>query len=253
MMRGGFLVMIPARFGATRFPGKPLAMLAGEPMIRHVWNRAVESGADRVIVATDDPRIAEACEHFGAEVRITGASHQSGTDRLAEVATALALEDGQVVVNLQGDEPLMPPAHIATVAEALQADPGADMATLATALADPDQLHDPNVVKLVCNREGHALYFSRAPLPWDRANGGRPADMDGFLRHLGIYAYRAGFLRRFPELDPPWLERLESLEQLRALWHGARIAVARVDGEGGVGVDTPADLARAEAALARFE
>ncbi|MEX0731135.1 MAG: 3-deoxy-manno-octulosonate cytidylyltransferase [Aquisalimonadaceae bacterium] len=249
-----FMVVIPARFGASRFPGKPLAELAGEPMIRHVWRRAGESGAARVVVATDDARIHAVCEGFGAEVIMTRRDHRSGTDRLAEVVQTLAVADDTVVVNLQGDEPLMPPAFIRRVAEELHVHSDADISTLVTPITRVDQLHDPNVVKVVRDGVGRAMYFSRAPIPWNRDAAGRPSgDLQGYWRHLGIYAYRAHFLRTYPELDSPLIEQWESLEQLRALWHGATIITADVSGDAGPGVDSPDDLAAAAKVLRESE
>lgn len=251
-----FSVYIPARHASTRLPGKPLLPLAGKPLLQHVYERALESGAARVVVATDDERIAEVARGFGAEVCMTAAHHASGTERLAEAVACYDEPDNALVVNLQGDEPEMPGALVRQVAEALAARPDADMATLAVPLACPNDLFDPNVVKVVTDGGGHALYFSRAPIPWDRdgfASGTPPARLAAgpWRRHVGLYAYRAGFLRRFCAWAPSPLERLESLEQLRALHHGARCLVADALAEPGVGVDTPADLARAEAALRR--
>ncbi|NLO80107.1 MAG: 3-deoxy-manno-octulosonate cytidylyltransferase [Xanthomonadaceae bacterium] len=249
-----FTVIIPAREGSTRFPGKPLADLLGQPMIQHVHQRALESGAARVLVATDSERIAEVARGFGAEVVMTRADHPSGTDRLAEAVEREAMHDPDIVVNLQGDEPLMPPALIRQVAAMLAQRPDADMATLATPIVDRAEVFNPNVVKVVRARQGRALYFSRAPIPWDRdgfatqgaQNGALAA---GYLRHLGIYAYRVSFLRRYPGLSEVELERAESLEQLRALWHGARIYVDVADDLPGPGVDTPEDLAKVAAIL----
>ncbi|KAB7627628.1 3-deoxy-manno-octulosonate cytidylyltransferase [Alkalilimnicola sp. S0819] len=247
-MSEGFVVVIPARYGSQRFPGKPLAMLGGRPMIAHVWERARESGAAEVLIATDDRRIVAVCEEFGAQVLLTADNHVSGTDRLAEVCTQRGWADDTIVVNLQGDEPMMPPALLSQVAANLMERPEADMATLAVALDDTAPLPDPNVVKVVRREDGYAMYFSRAPIPWDRdgllATDGLAAFPDVFLRHLGIYAYRAGFLRAYPGLPPAPLERLESLEQLRALWHGALIHVGVASQAPEAGVDTPADLER---------
>ena len=246
MTAPAFIVVIPARFGASRLPGKPLANLLGEPVIRHVHRRAVESGAERVVVATDDRRIESACLDFGAEVLLTAPDHPTGTDRIAEVVDRLALVDDAIVVNLQGDEPLMPPGLVTLVAERLGADPGAAIATLATPISEAGELFEPSVVKVVRDRRGHALYFSRAPIPWDRERFGAIDDTTvaagGWLRHLGLYAYRVAFLRRFPGLEPAPPEQLESLEQLRALWHGFAIQVAVTEQRPGPGVDTPADL-----------
>ncbi len=244
MQLGDFTVIIPARYGSTRFPGKPLADIGGKPMIQHVFERASESGASRVLVATDDERIAAAARGFGAEVCMTSGTHRSGTDRLAEVVEREGLHDPAIVVNLQGDEPLMPPELIRQTAAALAQRPEADIATLATPIIAREQVFDPNVVKVVRDREGYALYFSRAPIPWDRDRFGQTDAplAAGYLRHLGIYGYRVSFLRRYPHLEEVELERAESLEQLRALWHGARIYVDIATAMPGPGVDTPADL-----------
>ena len=249
-MTGAFRIAIPARHASTRFPGKPLTPLRGRPMLEHVWRRAREAGAAQVVVATDDDRIAEAAAGFGAEVCMTRADHASGTDRLAEVAQRLGWAGDDVVVNLQGDEPLMPPAILAQAAADLAARPGTAMATLATPM-DPRHAGDPNIVKVVTDARGFALYFSRAPIPWWRE--GMPADPDPPMRrHIGIYAYRAGFLATYAGLEPAPPERAEQLEQLRVLWHGHAIHVADAADLPGAGVDTPADVARVEAALARF-
>ena len=246
-MSCSFITVIPARYQSSRFPGKPLAMLCGKPMLQQVWEKALAGGAERVLVATDDTRIADACAGFDAEVLMTDRSHRSGTDRLAEVVDRLALDEAAIVVNLQGDEPLMPPAHIRRVAELLAACPEAGMSTLLLPMHGPVGEVSPNVVKAVTDRQGFALYFSRAPIPWprDESDDGRP----DWHRHLGIYAYRAGLLRRYPALPVSTLERRESLEQLRALEHGVRIITAEVTEDGGPGIDTPADLERAQALL----
>ena len=243
-----FVVVIPARFASTRLPGKPLQDIAGKPMIQHVWEQAKRSAASRVVVATDDARIVEACQGFGAEVLLTRADHNSGTDRLAEVASLLGLADEAIVVNVQGDEPLIPPAIIDQVAANLAAHAEAGIATLGEPIHDAAQLFNPNVVKLVTDANGLALTFSRAPLPWarDAFAAGReqlPAGVP-FRRHIGIYAYRAGFLHDFVAWGPCWLEDAECLEQLRALWHGVRIHVADALEAPPAGVDTPEDLQR---------
>ena len=250
---GDFIVAIPARHGSTRLPGKPLRLLGGEPLIRHVVRRAQGAGASRVVVATDDAGIAAALAGSGTEICTTRADHASGSDRLAECADLLGWPDDAVVVNLQGDEPFAPADGIREVARALRED-GCDMATLATPVASAEQWFDPNCVKLVRDLRGHALYFSRAPLPWARDALARdrtqlPAGVE-VLRHIGIYAYRAGFLKAFARLAPTPLERAESLEQLRVLEHGHAISVRIAPSPFPPGVDTPADLARAEAALA---
>jgi len=246
-----FIVAIPARYASTRLPGKPLQPIAGEPMIVHVARRALAAGARDVVVATDDARILAALADSPVRVQMTRADHASGSDRLAECASALDWPDDAIVVNLQGDEPLVPPSGIRSVAAALAG--GAPMATLATPIASVEELFDPNIVKLVAGNDGNALYFSRAPLPWPRDAFARTRDAlpDGipFLRHIGIYAYRAGFLRRFARLPPTPLERAESLEQLRALEHGHRIAVRLAPEPFPGGVDTAEDLERVRAAL----
>ena len=232
-----FTVIIPARYASSRFPGKPLADLAGKPMIVHVAERAKQSGAAAVHVATDDERIARAVRSAGFAVVMTSAAHASGTDRLAEAARALRLADEQIVVNVQGDEPLIAPALIRAVAERLETARGASMATACHAMHKAAQAASPHVVKVVLDAHGHALYFSRSRIPY-------PREAEAVCyRHAGIYAYRAGFLREFAALAPAPLERTEALEQLRALWHGHRIAVVVSDAEIPPGVDTPDDLA----------
>lgn len=247
-MSNAFIVVIPARFASSRLPGKPLQDIAGKPMIQHVWEQARRSGAQRVVVATDDACIREACAGFGAEVVMTRAEHNSGTDRLAEVASQLGLAADEIVVNVQGDEPLIPPAVIDQVAANLAANPQAAIATLAEPLSDAQALFNPNVVKVLSDLNGLALTFSRAPLPWARDEFARdrnqlPAGVP-FRRHIGIYAYRAGFLADFVAWGPCWLEDTECLEQLRALWHGERIHVADAIEPPPAGVDTPEDLER---------
>jgi 3-deoxy-manno-octulosonate cytidylyltransferase (CMP-KDO synthetase) len=244
-----FIVAIPARYGASRLPGKPLRLIAGTPMVVHVARRALAAGASQVVVATDDARIAEALAGEALTVCMTRTDHASGTDRLAECAEQLGWHDGQIVVNLQGDEPFAPPEGIHAVALTLAAGE-AEMATLATPILDTETLFDPNTVKLVRDARGMALYFSRAPIPWqrDRFSRDRIGPLAGeSLRHIGIYAYRAGFLRRFAQLPPGRLEQLEALEQLRALEAGHRIMVGMTPVPFPPGVDTEADLARAQA------
>ncbi|MCB8889759.1 3-deoxy-manno-octulosonate cytidylyltransferase [Vreelandella malpeensis] len=251
-----FVAVIPARMNSSRLPGKPLLDIAGEPMVAHVWRRAGLSRASRVVVATDDVRIREALTPYGAEVVMTRPEHPSGTDRLAEVATHLALGDDALVVNVQGDEPLIPPALIDQVAACLAADPGAAMATLAEPIVDVETLFNPNAVKVARAHSGRALYFSRAPIPWDRdAFARRPTllETDAWLRHIGIYAYRASFLNAFQEMAPSQLEQLEQLEQLRALQHGHAIQVALACEPNPAGVDTPEDLAKVRSLIARLE
>ncbi|MDR9439439.1 MAG: 3-deoxy-manno-octulosonate cytidylyltransferase [Halomonas sp.] len=242
-----FIAVIPARFASSRLPGKPLAEIAGEPMVAHVWRRARESAATRVVVATDDRRVAEALAPCGAEVLLTAADHPSGTDRLAEVAERLGLADDAVLVNVQGDEPLIPPLLIDQVAARLFDDPDASIATLAEPISDVETLFNPNAVKVVRALSGRALYFSRAPIPWDRdAFARRPEllETDAWLRHIGLYAYRASFLAEYRDWLPSPLERLEQLEQLRALHHGHAVQVALARVPHPAGVDTEEDLAR---------
>ena len=246
-----FDVIIPARYGSTRFSGKALGLLAGRPLVLHCADRARQSQARRVIVATDDERIAAVCRDDGVEVMLTEGDHASGTDRLSEVATRLALEDAAIVVNMQGDEPLLPAAHLDRVAARLADRRAASMATLVCPLVRQEDLYDPNVVKALLDARGQALAFTRAPVPWQRdGDRSRQGPLSGpYWRHLGVYAYRAGFLRRFPGLESPEWERLEQLEQLRALWHGAVIACVEVAGEVTPGVDTPEQLAEVERLL----
>lgn len=243
-----FIVAIPARFGASRLPGKPLRLIDGEPIIAHVARRALAAGASAVIVATDDARIADAVRDYPLIVCMTRADHASGTDRLAECARQLDWPDEQIVVNLQGDEPFAPPEGIRAVARTL-AEAGTEMATLATAITESELLFDTNAVKVVRDARGLALYFSRAAIPWQRDRFARDrtsAPAPGALRHIGIYAYRAAFLRRFTQLPIGALEALEALEQLRVLEAGYRIAVGLSPVAFPPGVDTEADLERAQ-------
>lgn len=247
-----FVVAIPARYGSTRLPGKPLRLIAGEPMIVHVARRAQEAGARAVVVATDDERIAAAVTALGLSVCMTSDQHVSGTDRLAETAERLRWSDECIVVNLQGDEPLAPPSALREVATAL-AQTGAQLATLAQPILHSDEIFDPNAVKVVCNAKGDALYFSRAPIPWARdafAQNRLQVPGPHWLRHIGLYAYRAGDLRVFAAMPPGRLEQIESLEQLRVLEAGWRIAVRLTPEPFPAGVDTESDLRRVEAALA---
>lgn len=247
-MSQAFTVVIPARFASSRLPGKPLQDIAGKPMIQHVWEQAQKSSAQRVVVATDDSRIVEACQGFGAEVVMTRVDHNSGTDRLAEVAGQLGLDSDAIVVNVQGDEPLIPPIIIDQVAANLAANPQAGIATLAEPIDDVQALFNPNVVKVVTDKQGLALTFSRAPLAWARDAFAKSRDElpEGvpYRRHIGIYAYRVGFLHDFVAWGPCWLEDTECLEQLRALWNGVRIHVADALEAPAAGVDTAEDLER---------
>ncbi len=236
-------IIIPARWASTRFPGKPLHLLAGKPLIQHVWERCRKvQGVNRIIIATDDTRILEAAFDFGAEVALTSAKHPSGTDRLAEVAKNLPRS--ALILNAQGDEPFLDPRLASRVIDALRNDPAAQMSTAACPLA-PEDLDNPNCVKVVTNLAGHALYFSRCPIPFDRDGDTRPKR----FRHLGLYAYRRNFLLEFVKNTPSPLEKSEKLEQLRALEHGAKIRVVAARAAG-PGIDTPADAEAAERLLA---
>ena len=255
-----FTVIIPARLASSRLPNKPLADIAGLPMVVQVARRAALSAAARVVVAADDERIAEACRVHGVEALLTRSDHPSGSDRLAEACERLGLAGDDIVVNVQGDEPLIDPALIDAVAALLPLRSDASMGTAAHAIHAPEDLANPNVVKVVLDARGLAHYFSRAPIPfardhapgsaWWQAQATAPA-LQGFapLRHIGLYSYRAGFLREFPRLAPAPTEAIEALEQLRALWHGHRIAVHVTGAAPGPGVDTPADLERVRALL----
>lgn len=245
-----YVVIIPARYASTRLPGKPLLDIVGKPMIEHVYERACESGASRIVIATDDPRIEKAAHGFGAEVVMTSSQHVSGTDRLEEVARLLGFGDHETVVNVQGDEPLIPPGLIDQVAENLAAQETASIATLYERIDDIESVFNPNVVKVVFDQAGHAHYFSRAPIPWARDAFSRPSgrtrlpDDVNYYRHIGLYGYRVSLLRDFVGWAPAPLELSEQLEQLRALWHGATIHVAEAREKPLAGVDTPEDLER---------
>jgi len=241
-----FVAVIPARYASTRLPGKPLSMIAGKTMLQHVWERTSTSAASRVVVATDDARIVSACAQFGAEVLLTNPDHSSGTDRLAEVVEALALGDDQIVVNVQGDEPLIPASVINQVAHNLALAEAASIATLCEAITDTAVLDDPNAVKVVFDERGKALYFSRACIPWPRDYIWGASEMPAgeWYRHIGLYAYRAGFLRRYTQWLPAPLEQTESLEQLRALYKGEVIHVEAACEPVPSGIDTPHDLQR---------
>ena len=245
---GAFLVVIPARFASSRLPGKPLADIGGKPMVVRVADRGRAAGAKAVWVATDDRSIYDAVEIHGHQVMMTRQDHPTGTDRIAEVAERLCLAGGDIVVNVQGDEPLIAPALIGEVAQSLAEHPEASIATACHPITDTESLLNPHVVKVVLDHTGHALYFSRAPIPYPRETlalnqsalpGGLPS-----YRHIGIYAYRARFLQLYSRLEPAAIERFEALEQLRALWHGHRIAVAVTAHAPEAGVDTAEDLER---------
>lgn len=245
-----FVAIIPARFASTRLPGKPLVDIHGKPMVVHVMERALESGAERVIVATDNLDVARAVEAAGGEVCMTRADHQSGTERLAEVIDHYQFPDDTVIVNVQGDEPMIPPVIIRQVADNL-ASSSAGMATLAVPIESAEEAFNPNAVKVVRDANGYALYFSRATIPWDRERFAvsRETIGDHFLRHIGIYGYRAGFIRRYVRWEASPLEHIELLEQLRVLWYGEKIHVDVAKAIPSVGVDTPEDLLRVRAAM----
>ena len=247
-----FRVVIPARYASTRYPGKPLVELAGKPMLQWVFENAQRCGASAVLIATDDDRIARAARGFGAAVAMTGTGHPSGTDRIAEAATQAGWAPDDIVVNLQGDEPLLPPVLLRQVAGLLEADPAAALATLATPILGAEEYLDPNVVKVVADDAGRALYFSRAPIPWhrDAALAGETR-FAGARRHIGLYAYRVAALRRLAALPVAPLEEAEKLEQLRALAHGMRVRVADAVERPGQDINTPEDLERAAALLGR--
>jgi len=243
-----FKVVIPARYQSTRLPGKPLLEIAGKPMIQHVYERALSSETSEVIVATDDERIQHAVESFDGKVCMTSSSLASGTDRLAAVVDQMQFADDDIIVNLQGDEPEMPAVLINQVASDMDSHQDAVMTTLSVEITDFADVTNPNVVKLVTDAAGYAQYFSRAPIPWHRDDFTdgyqKPHSLDLFRRHIGLYAYRAGFLREFVGWEQAPTEQIESLEQLRVLWHGRKIHVSQAHVSPGTGVDTQADLDR---------
>ncbi|MDD5753717.1 MAG: 3-deoxy-manno-octulosonate cytidylyltransferase [Methylococcales bacterium] len=258
-----FKVVIPARYGSTRLHGKPLLLIAGKPMIAHVCARAKEANAEEIVVATDDERILNTVLELGFQAVLTRANHESGTERIAEVAEKFGWSDDTIIVNLQGDEPLLPADYIRQVAQALANQNHAGMATLAAKIQDVDEIFNPNAVKVVLDKNSYALYFSRAPIPWHRAEfkipptplqkGGLfspPLKMgELYFRHIGLYAYTAGFLKKYCAWDASPLEQIEALEQLRILWHGEKILVQIVGKSPPAGVDTLEDLHRVEAFL----
>ncbi len=248
-----FKVVIPARYASTRLHGKPLLMIAGKPMIAHVCKRAQQAGAEDIIVATDDLRIFDTVTELGVKVVMTRPDHQSGTERIAEVAQRCKWADDDIIVNLQGDEPLIPSNYIREVAFALAGQQQAGIATLAARIFEEDEIFNANAVKVVLNKGNYALYFSRAPIPWDRASfntaGGKPTGTMPYLRHIGMYAYRVAFLNRYCLWEASPLEAIESLEQLRILWHGDKVLVKVVDKTPEAGVDTFEDLLRVEGVL----
>ncbi|ENS4969831.1 3-deoxy-manno-octulosonate cytidylyltransferase [Vibrio fluvialis] len=237
-----FTVVIPARYQSTRLPGKPLADIAGKPMVQWVYEQAMQAGAERVIIATDDARVEQTVLAFGGTVCMTSPDHQSGTERLAEVVKLMGIEDNHIIVNVQGDEPLIPPSIIRQVADNLAASQ-APMATLAVEISHEDEVFNPNAVKVVTDKDGYALYFSRATIPWDRDNFAKDKTVvQPLMRHIGIYAYRAGFINTYIQWPASQLEKIECLEQLRVLWYGEKIHVAVALEAPPAGVDTPEDL-----------
>ena len=238
-----FTVVIPARYQSTRLLGKPLADIGGKPMIQWVYEQSLLAGAERVIIATDDARVEQAVKAFGGTVCMTSPDHQSGTERLAEVVALMGIEDDHIIVNVQGDEPLIPPAIVRQVADNLAAS-NAPMATLAVEIDHESEVFNPNAVKVVTDKDGYALYFSRATIPWDRDNFASQDKtiLQPLMRHIGIYAYRAGFINTYINWQPSQLEKIECLEQLRVLWYGEKIHVAVALEAPPAGVDTPEDL-----------
>ena len=240
-----FDIIIPARYASTRLPGKPLRDVAGKTLVERVYDCALQSSAANVYIATDNDAILREATKFGAKVVLTSATHESGTDRLAEVVDHLHLDDDRIVVNLQGDEPLVPAQLVMQVVDALKADPSTALATVCKDIRNQNDYCDTSVVKVILNKDGYALYFSRAPLPWNRdsvTDNGWPLKPAMAYHHIGLYAYRAGYLRRFSAESPSDLESLEKLEQLRALWHGEKIKVVKASCLPGPGVDTIDDL-----------
>ena len=246
-MNPPFKVVIPARYASTRLHGKPLLNIAGKPMIVHVCERAAQAGAEDIIVATDDTRIFDTVTELGIKAVMTRADHQSGTERIAEVAQLCGWAENDIIVNLQGDEPLIPPAYIREVAFALAGQSQAGIATLAAKILDEEEVFNPNAVKVVLDKNNYALYFSRAPIPYCRDEKNRSSTL--YLRHIGMYAYTVAFLNRYCSWQASPLEVIESLEQLRILWHGDKVLVKVVDKTPEAGVDTPEDLLRVERVL----
>jgi len=240
-----FKVIIPVRYASTRLPGKPLLDIHGKTMIEHVYDRAVASGAVEVVIATDNLQIADTVRGFGARVCMTSADHLSGTERIAEAVEALGYDEEDIIVNLQGDEPMMSPGMIHQVANALDLHDSARVATLATKITDVNMVFDPHVVKVALNKRNYAMYFSRAPIPWEREgfSGDTPEMTFDHYRHIGMYAYRVGFLQAYLQTIECNIEKCEMLEQLRILWNGGRIHVALTEGQVPHSVDTEADLA----------
>jgi len=248
-----YKIVIPARFGSSRLPGKPLIDLAGKPMIQHVYERAQATGNAEIVIATDDQRIFDVAKGFGAQVVMTSIDHENGTERIAQVAKEMKWRDSDVIVNLQGDEPLIPQELIELTAQGLLKNPQAGMSSLCAPIDEASDVFDPNVVKAVLDNKGFALYFSRAPIPWDRdlyKNGqDEITQQSAVYRHIGMYGYRVSFLKQYEEMNATALERAESLEQLRALSYGVKIHMSIIDQPPGHGVDTAEDAQRVEALL----
>jgi len=247
-----FHIIIPARYASARLPGKPLRQLAGKPILQHVYEQANKSQAKSVVIATDDDRIKQVAESFGADVCMTSTEHTSGTERLAEVIDIKNFVDDDIILNLQGDEPMMPPVCLDQVAALLVKNTDCKMASLCEPVATAEDLFDPNVVKVVLDKNRHAIYFSRAPLPWHReafSDNARvlPSEPDLYYRHIGLYAYRAGFIKTYLTLAASPIEKAESLEQLRVLWHGNKIAMDIARETPGPGIDTEEDLQKVAA------
>lgn len=236
-----FKIVIPARYASSRLPGKPLLDIAGKPMIQHVYERAQESHASQIVIATDDQRIAKVASAFGGDVCMTRSDHISGTDRLAEVAKQRVFSDNDIIINMQGDEPCLPASLINQVADDLRQHPNADMATLFSKIDQEKHVFDPNTVKVIMDKLGYALYFSRAPIPWMRDHFDQQSTLPHY-RHIGLYGYRASFLKHYAELESCILEQEESLEQLRVLYYGKKIHLTQAGVNPGHGVDTQEDL-----------
>jgi len=244
-----FHVVIPVRYASSRLPGKPLVDIAGKPMVQHVYEKASQSKAKSIIIATDDERVSTVAKKFGAKVCMTATSHQSGTDRIAEASELLNLDEEEIIVNIQGDEPLIDPEIINQAADDLDRNEFAEVCTLCEPIKEAKEIFDPNIVKIILDQDGYALYFSRAPIPWNRnkfnlekQNYSEPVMFDCYYRHVGIYAYKVNFLREYTTWQPCMLEIVERLEQLRMLFHGVNIFVGLAKGKTGIGVDTLEDL-----------
>jgi len=252
-----YKIVIPARYGSSRLPGKPLVSLAGKPMIQHVYERALATGVKDIVIATDDQRIFDVAQGFGAHVVMTSVDHENGTERIAEVAQKLGWSGDDVIVNVQGDEPLIPRELIELTAKGLLEHPQAGMSSLCTPIESAEDAFDPNAVKVVLDNIGFAMYFSRAPIPWDRdlykEGQTKVTQVAPVYRHIGMYGYRVSFLQQYSSMEMTALEQAECLEQLRALCYGVKIHMGVIDEPPGHGVDTPDDVARVEAQLAKLK